>query len=389
MEFSFMRKYVVNQQLDEIQWIKNLANRFTEPGREQNTAGKRQLDQTQEKLYGEIQNYLGMRGLSLSDLTPQLLSKFLNSNGITVRPKDIPSTVDGNVDKSTIKNIVKDLSIQLLSGEPVKYNKPTTQASVFKSPTSNKPSSITKTTPSAGSSAAPSTVPSVGTGTPSVDPDVYLKQWTNKVKNAVDDDAKVDLATELVAFLSQKILSPEGAREVADVLATQNVPSTPAAPKKRSKVSAPAAAPSTPPTTPAGAAAPSTATTAPKKSTTTRSRNNTASSTIPKMPTGAAAPSTATAAPEPKKKTSVTKGGKKVSLAAGPGNNKTESYKNIKNIKKTITEGRKIPNGLIVTAHDYKYFIKILETMDLTLKDLGLWRVLTESNSNYVKLQVR
>lgn len=512
-----MRKYVVNeQQLDEIKWLKNLANKFMEPGRQQNAVGRDQLAKAQERLFGEIQNYLGLRDMSLKDLTPEILAKFLNSYDIAVDPNDIPADPSGIVDRSTIKNIVKDLTIKSLTGEPLQYTNP--NASV-RQPSVLKPN---RTTPQ------PKTTSPSGSDTSD-----YLKSWTAKVKSAVDDDAKADLARELAAFLAQKTKSPDGAREVADMLAAQgssapasnpaaskapnpaaSVPSTPASStaltstsakqktanpaqskKPAAKTSNPAAAsttstPAAPkktksqssiPTMPSGSnpkastgsptsdtaksiqagmsalatggaaaarkrvadliqqgnpptitkpeaiasaksnkdmvlsdnpdgsvkvigvkdsttgewigASPSANNKQPTKSSDAKPKTTPKSSTTTKSnkkptaqsKTTATSPSTQTPKPSKPETTTVNKGGNKITLPAMPGSKAESIQKTVKAIK----EGKKLNSGLILTAHDYKYFTKILETMNLTLKDLGLWRVLKESSDKYVKLQVR
>ena len=464
------------QQLDEIKWIKNLANKFTEPARGQNTAGRERLAQTQERLFGEIQNYLGMRDMSLSDLTPVILARFLNSNGIEVTPDDIPADPSGIVNKSTIRNIVRDLSIKSLTGEPLTYTNPsasTQQQSVLKP---------TRTAPPASSGS---------------DTSDYLTSWIEKIKSAVDDDAKADLARELAVFLSQKTKSPDGAREVADTLATQATPKaeptkasepTPSAPRQTTKATPKAGKPKTSskaenptsakvdiPKMPTGTTA---AKPEPEKSVTSQAAkgieagfkslatgaadagrkrvsdliqkgnpptyknekaiaaakadptlnvvdNPDGSVTVtgiqdkesgtwtgqgPAQPkkTPAATKKTApatkkpaepaatkkTAAPkekpaaEPTKPSAtqtVVKGGKKITMPAMP----TGKKESIQKAALAIKEGKKLPSGLKINKNDYTYFVKILETLDLTIKDLGLWRVLKESTDQYVILQTR
>ena len=406
-----MRKYVVNeQQLDEIKWLKNLARRYTEPGRGQNVVGRERLVQTQEKLYGEIQNYLGMRDMSLSDLTPKILAKFLNSYDIAVDPNDIPADPNGIVNKNTVKDIVKDLSIKSLTGEPLTYDKPADQSSVLKrrSQTAAQPASTATND--------------------------YLKNWVENVKKAVDDDATNELAKELLAFLSQKFASPDGAKEVADTMSAQKPASSPAPASAAPSPSSPAtASPSAKAKT--SAKKPNNPSTSQPSSANTTKANadkNTPSKEQPKAapkqepkaepkaapqaapkqepkaepkaaPKTPAKSSSTKAAPkaapkaEPTKSDNTTKkpeknvqtvvkGGQKISLPVMPGGKKSES---IANIVAAINEGKKFPSGLKIDAKDYKYFVKILETLNLTIKDLGLWRVLKESNDQYVTLQVR
>jgi hypothetical protein len=379
-----MRKYTAKpQQLDEIDFIKNMFKK-KDPGYDKNQAAREQLKKRQNALYGEIQNYLGLRGMDLNELTPKLLARFLNSYDINVSPSDIPADMDGTVERSVLDNIVRDITIKSLSGEPLTYEPPTQTRALGVPPAGNRPQPAPTATPAA-----------------TQDVESYLNNWIKNVSSAVDDDAKADLAREFAAFLAQKVSSPDGALDVTNAIASTKTPA--AAPKA---ASAPAAStPSKPAKTKSAAGSKNKTSTASASSIPVMPKSEPAATPEPKAepksepkaePKSAAKPvpkaepkaEPKSAAPKPAAKPvpKKTKGKYGVTLPPNMPGTKEES---IHRVAKAIKEGKQIDSGLKITAHDYKYFIKILETMNLTLKDIGLWRVLKESSDQYVVLQTR
>jgi hypothetical protein len=347
--------------LNEVDWKKKFgakwAGLFGKKGPSHNIAGRQQLEQTIDRVMGELQTYLGMRDMDLNELTPQTMSKFLGSIGIGANPKDIPGNKNGLVDTKTVDAIVKDLSIKALTGEPMEYQKP--KISATKDPFGL--GNARRTVPTAVKSTATKTK-TTQTGVSVTD---YIKNWTQQVASVDSEQEKTALSKQLAKFIIDKSTTPGGAEEIAAALAPQlntatskpqtndNTPTT--SDTEPSMVDAPASV--TPPA----------ATSKPK---TTRSAKPAEPAQKPVVMPAGTTPPAATTAKKPRK---------------------PRTKKQAESVNRLIDSVNRMQHNahIRMTIPEYTQFTRILESADSTLKDVGLWRVLKESTDQAVVLRKR
>jgi hypothetical protein len=319
--------------LNEVTWKQRLgawgASLLGKKGPSQNISGRQKLEQTMDRVTGELQTYLGMRDMDLVDLTPQVMSKFLASVGIGADPLDIPSNQRGIVDRKTVNAIVKDLSIKAITGEPMEYQKPNVTATrdPFGLGGVRPPVPVTKPAAQQTSAASPATPPSyVGAPATTTSLSVDPSSWS---------------ATQPPAA---------GKPKTARSAETPTMPTAPAAGKPKTARSAETP---TMPTAPAAG-----------KPKTLRTAKSTPTATPPVMPAGTTPPAAKKSRKPRKQSESLNR------LIDSVNRMSSDAY-------------------LKMSMPKYSKLTQILESLSITLKDIGLWRVLKESTDRTVVLRKR
>jgi len=311
-------------------WLSNLAGK---KGPSQNIVGRKKLEQTIDNVMGELQTYLGMRDMDVDELTPQVLSKFLASVGIGANARDIPSNKNGIVDSSTLAAIVKDLSIKAITGEPMEYQKPKVAASTD-------PFGLGGARQTPALSRSPATKKRKSTQTAPTAAAEPAAPRNNEPRSVASNTTPsfVGAQTKPTAF---DVDSPKW-----------NIVS--AAPTAGSELKEPKTAPT---------AATEPAAKKPSKPKTTRTAKATPTASPPVMPSAPAA--------------------KKPS--------KPQTKKQSESIDRLIDSVNCMSSDAYLKMSTPKYFklIQILESAGMTLKDIGLWRVLKESTDQLVILRKR
>ena len=308
-----------------------LASRFGAKGTAQNLAGRASTSLTSKNALGAFQNLLGTKGIGLSNVTPELLAQFLTSRGVDVRSSDIPTNANGTVDKSTIGNIFRDVSSKSLTGEPLIYRKPKktpmgADSTAVQAYKAKKAQSGFKGYKSSDVATAPQ-----DTGSEN-----YIQSWAGDIKKAQTKQEKINLARELAAFLSDRAGTPEGNRGAQQALAML---------KRLEKLDA-------------------------------QSNKSSSQFVDPNDPA------------DIKNQAAKLRQKWNIGGTAVPPDQQLDRN-DYKKIAAAIEKGKKLSPSLRVESADYANFIKIMEMLDITLKDLNLWRVIKESTEQYVVLQTR
>ena len=338
--------------LNEVNWRKRLkawgANLLGKPGPSQNIVGRKKLEQTIDNVMGELQTYLGMRDMDIDELTPQAMSKFLASVGIGANAKDIPSNRNGLVDTKTVDAIVKDLSIKAITGEPMEYQKPKVAASSDPFGRGGARQTSASSDPFGRGSGAPPLSTAVKKRKSTLTAPTSNSEPTAPSNNAPQSASSTTEPTFVGAPTKPTTFNVD--LPSWNIGTTPPSGSTPREPKTTSSAMPAGSTPSKPKATRSAKATP------PK---------STPAETPPVMPAGST--------PVIKK------------------SSKPRTKKQSESVDRLIDSVNRMSLDayLEMSMSKYSKLTQILESSGLTLKDIGLWRVLKESTDQLVVLRKR